>query len=105
MLSAKVAPRHKSSLQVVVAADMSMSSRGVVGSATAGAVVRLMGFLDLGCKDLPAATAGAPQAAFIAGPGLRTGGDVTAPWAAIVAVNAAIAARIEERIVRSLNRY
>lgn len=41
----------------------------------------------------------------MAGPGLRTGGEVTAPWAATVAVNAAIAARIEERIVRSLMLY
>jgi hypothetical protein len=35
-LSAKVAPRQRSSLQSAVAADMSISSRGVVGSATAG---------------------------------------------------------------------
>lgn len=41
LLSAKVAPRQRSSLQSGVAADMSMSSRGVVGSATAGVGVRL----------------------------------------------------------------
>ena len=47
----------------------------------------------------PAATAGAPHAAIIAGPGFRTGGDVTAPWAATVAVNAAMAARSDDRMV------
>lgn len=35
MLSEKVAPRQRSSWQFGVAADMSISSRGVVGSATA----------------------------------------------------------------------
>jgi len=35
VLSANVAPRQRSSLQFAVAALMSMSSRGVVGSATA----------------------------------------------------------------------
>lgn len=51
VLSAKVAPRQRSSLQFVVAADMSMSSRGVVGSATAVVLVRLVLFWGLGCRD------------------------------------------------------
>jgi hypothetical protein len=72
MLSARTAPRQRSSLHCAPWAGT--SSRGVVGSA------------------ITAATAPAPQAAFIAGPGLRTAGDVMAPWATTVVMRAAQAA-------------
>jgi hypothetical protein len=87
VLSAKTAPRQRFSWQDVVAADVSMSSRGVVPSAMAES------------------TAGWPHADAIAGPGVRAAGEVMLPCAEASVLSAAMAARYTLTIFRECREY